>query len=391
LNDPGNSYGRVNTYPSAFFTNNTAGSEPSIRGRDIYIPINTWFTMDSRCAFPLVSLQYNELYIKVTMRPIHQLFRVRDVWDPHNNFPYVQPDFTRQQFQMYRFLQTPPSVNIETNSYENFVTTWNADVHLLSTYCFLSKDEAQLFAGEDQVYLVKDVIEYNFQNVAGTNRHSLTSSGMVSSWMWFLQRNDVNMRNEWNNFTNWPYRNIPLDILSPPASSDPGFHIENDVGPYFHPDGTQTSIYVTGDFSADNQYEIMQTMGILLNGEYRENTLTSGIFNYVEKYARSKGSAKDGIYCYNFCLTTNPFDYQPSGAINMSKFKDIQLEISTVLPVVDPVNSTFQVICDLCGNPIGINKQNYRLYEYNYNLTVYEERYNILSFIGGNAGMLLAR
>jgi hypothetical protein len=338
-----------------------------------------------------VSLQYNELYIKVTLRPIQQLFRIRDVWDPYNNYPYVQPDFTRPQFQMYRFLQTPPSVNIDANSYENVNPVWNADVHLLSTYCFLSKDEAQLFAAEDQVYLVKDIFEYNFQNVAGSNRHSLTSSGMVSSWMWFLQRNDVNMRNEWSNYTNWPYKAIPVDVVSPPAASNPGFNIENDVGPLFHPDGTQTSIYITGDFSADNQYEIMQTMGILLNGEYRENTLTSGIFNYVEKYARSKGSAKDGIYCYNFCLTTSPFEYQPSGAINMSKFNDIQLEITTVLPVVDPINSTFQVICDLCGNPIGINKQNYRLYEYNYNLTIYEERYNVLSFIGGNAGMLLAR
>jgi hypothetical protein len=75
----------------------------------------------------------------------------------------------------------------------------------------------------------------------------------------------------------------------------------------------------------------------------------------------------------------------------MSKFKDVQLEITTYLPTVDPVNSSFQVICDACGNPIGVSKQNYRLYEYNYNLTVFEERYNILSFIGGNAGMLLAR
>lgn len=41
--------------------------------------------------------------------------------------------------------------------------------------------------------------------------------------------------------------------------------------------------------------------------------------------------------------------------------------------------------------PIGVRKSNWRLFEYNYNLTVYEERYNVLSFVGGNCGMLYSR
>ena len=132
-------------------------------------------------------------------------------------------------------------------------------------------------------------------------------------------------------------------------------------------------------------------MGILLNGEYRENNQPSGVFNYIEKYVRTSGNAKDGLYCYNFCLHTNPFEYQPSGAINMSKFKTIELEITTMLPLVDDANSDFQILCDAEGNPIGVNKQNWRLYEYNYNMVVMEERYNILSFIGGNCGLMYAR
>ena len=132
-------------------------------------------------------------------------------------------------------------------------------------------------------------------------------------------------------------------------------------------------------------------MGILLNGEYRENTLTRGVFDYIEKYTRTQGSAKEGIYCYNFCLNTSPFEYQPSGAMNMSKFKTVELELTTYVPAFDSERSTYNIICDEDGNPIGVNKQNWRLFEYNYNLTVFEERYNILSFIGGNCGMLYAR
>ena len=119
--------------------------------------------------------------------------------------------------------------------------------------------------------------------------------------------------------------------------------------------------------------------------------MTRGVYDYVEKYVRTKGNAKDGLYCYNFCLNTSPFDYQPSGAINMSKFKNIEIELTTYIPTVDALNSNYNIICDEDGQLIGVKKSNWRLYEYNYNLTLYEERYNVLSFIGGNCGMLHAR
>jgi hypothetical protein len=389
LNDPANAFGRVNTYPSSYYTTNVAGADPSIRGRNIYIPINTWFTLDSRCAFPLISLQYDELHIQVTLRPIQELFRVRDVFDYANKNPYIQPDFNQSQFQLYRFLQTPPAVNVSAASYQNTVNSWNADIHLLTTYCFLTGEEAKLFAAEDQVYLIKDVFVYNFLNITGSSKLDLQSNGMVSSWMWYLQRNDVNMRNEWSNYTNWPYNNIPGEIALAPAA-DP-HNLTNGLGPLINPSGLNTGLFITGNFNSDNVRDILQTMGILLNGDYRENLLERGVFDYVEKYTRTKAFAEGGLYCYNFCLDTSPFEYQPSGAINMSKFKDIQIEVTTFVPTIDPAYSTFNVICDANGNAIGIEKSSWRLYEYNFNMTLFEERYNVLSFIGGTCGMLYSR
>jgi hypothetical protein len=154
---------------------------------------------------------------------------------------------------------------------------------------------------------------------------------------------------------------------------------------------TNTGIVVTGDYSSINRKEILESMGILLNGEYRENTMTRGVYDYIEKYTRTQGNAKDGIYCYNFCLNTSPFVYQPSGAINTSKFKTIELEVTTYTPTIDNINSNYEYICNEDGEPIGVRKSNWRLFEYNYNLTVYEERYNVLSFVGGNCGMLYSR
>ena len=395
FNDPANCNGRANMYPTAWYTEKNTGAEPSIRGRNIYIPINTWFTLNSQCAFPLVALQYNELVITVTLRPIQELFQVRDVFDFQNLYPYVQPDFTQPQFQMYRFLQTPPSVVLTPENYQNKVSVWNADIHLLATYCFLSKEETELFASQDQVYLVKDVFQYNFENVTGTRKLQVYSNGMVSNWMFYLQRNDVNLRNEWSNYTNWPYSAIPgsLELATADNSLIPSaYSNEIPYGPGIDPiDGRNTGIYITGNYEAINQKEILNSMGILFNGEYRENTLESGIYNFVEKYTRTQGNAPFGLYCYNFCLNTSPFEYQPSGAVNMSKFKTVELEVNTYTPPIDLINSGFDVICDIDGNPIGVRKQNWRLFEYNYNMTLFEERYNVLTIIGGNCGMLYSR
>jgi hypothetical protein len=360
-----------NTYPSAMYTTNSNGAEPSIRGRTLYIPLNTWFTLDSRCAFPLVALQYNELSINVTLRPIQQLFQVRDVFNHADNSPYIRPDFNQNQFQMYRYLQTPPSIDLSSANYANQTQTWNADVHLLATYCFLSEDEQQLFAAQDQIYLVKDVFEYSFLNVVGTSRVKLDSSnGMVSSWMWYFQRNDAFLRNEWSNYSNWAYQTIPQNIII----------------------NSLSGLYVTGDFASANQYEIMETGSIVLSGEYRENSQPSGVYDYVEKYTRTAGFAKEGLYCYNFCLDTSPYVYQPSGAMNMSKFKNVELEFTTFLPPIDEDGSNLEITCDAGGTATVVTqKPAWALYTYNYNLTLFEERYNIMSLIGGNCGMMYAR
>ena len=387
LYDPANSYGRANVYPSAYYTTNANGAEPSIRGRNLVIPIGQWFTFDSTMAFPMVSLQYQELSISVTLRPIRELYQIRDIRDAVNLYPYVAPDYTKDEQQLYRFLQTPPSVDLSV--YENQINGWNADIHLLANYCFLTKEEAKTFAAEDQMYLIKDVFEYRFENVVGARRLKIESTGMVSSWMWHFQRNDVNMRNEWSNYTNWPYRTIPSDIYIAPREDDSG---PDGLGPGLNPGNEQTGLFITGDFSVDNQYAIMQYLGILLNGEYRENTFPTEMYQYVEPYSRTKGTATDGLYCYNFCFNSCLTDYQPSGALNMSKFKTIELEFGTYVPPTDITKSNYKVSCDAQGNIIVVsNSDASRLFDYNFNFTLFEERYNILSFIGGNCGLLYAR
>jgi len=222
--------------------------------------------------------------------------------------------------------------------------------------------------------------------VVGSTKVKLeSSSGMVANWMWYLRRNDVLLRNEWSNYTNWPLQNqIPNNIVLGPTDIDIG----SDTVPGPGEDG----IYITGNFAPENRRDILETLGIVFDGDYRENLFPRGVYDYVEKYTRTAGSAKEGLHCYNFCLNTSPYEYQPSGAINLSKFKTIELELTTFLPPVDVNGSNVNIVCDETGTPISVStKPGWALYTYNYDMHIFEERYNILSFIGGNCGLMYAR
>jgi hypothetical protein len=397
LNDPGNVGPRVNVYPNAYYTTNQVGPEPSIRARKLYIPINFWFTLAAKMAFPLVALQYNELEINITIRPVQELIVIRDVTDEQNNYPYIQPNFNESLQQFYRFIQPPPDISLNTMSYQDKRTNWNADIHLISTYGFLSEEESKVFATQEQKYLFKSVYDWKFFNVTGSQRVKLENTmGMVSSWMWTFQRTDINLRNEWSNYTNWPYRYLPQEV----EFADPsGNWVLNcnpvtlaGIGPGYNPStGTHTGYFTTGIFAPQNQRDILLQLGILLDGKYRENVLDAGVYNYAEKYVRTSGNAPDGLYNYSFAIHTDPFDFQPSGAMNMSKFRDIQLEFTTYSPPLDPLAQVYTICDPSSGEIIGVNKPTWRIYDYNYNMTVFEERYNVLTFVGGNCGLMYAR
>jgi hypothetical protein len=398
LNDPGNAGSRVNSYPNAYYTESLAGPEPSIRGRILYIPLNSWFGLKSQMAFPLTSLQYNELHIVVTIKPINQLFQIRDVFDYTYNYPYIAPNFNSWYMQFYRFLQPPPNVGLAIDCYPDTRTLWNTDIHLNCTYCFLSNDEERMFALEDQKYLIKQVHEQKFYNVTGPNKVELDSLGMVSNWMFYFQRSDVNLRNEWSNYSNWPYNYMPLDVVQAPTFGSlliyqkdaAGNLIETFIGPGVNPNNKLTGLVITSNYSRENDKQILMGLGILLDGSYRENIQPSGVYNYIEKYNRTTGNAPPGLYCYNFSIHSNNSNLQPSGAINMNRFSQIELEFTTIIPPLDPLAQSLTICDPQTGDIIGVNKPTWRIYDYNFNLTLFEERINVVHFIGGNVGLMYA-
>ena len=142
-----------------------------------------------------------------------------------------------------------------------------------------------------------------------------------------------------------------------------------------------------------NQRNIMLDMAILCGQDYRENLLAAGVYAYIEKWFRTTGIAKYGLYCYNFCTNSSRLTYQPTGAQNTNKWQYITFEFNTIEPPrnQDLDTANVDVLCDPTGNIIGVRKDLWTLNEYNFDLRIFEERYNMIEIVGGRIGLMIAR
>lgn len=384
MNDPGNANGNVNVYPNSMYIDES-GVEPSIRSRKLYIPIEAFFCQNSKLSLPLVALQYSEISIRITFRPTFELYTINNINDIQNDtcISYrIQPNPNEINNQLWRFLQPPSDVAASHEFYNTNRNDWNSDVHLISTYVFLDQDERRLFAQESHNMLIKQVHCFDFLGHSGTKLLSLESRDLVSSMMFRFRRSDAKFRNEWSNYTNWAYNNVipqqindELPLLQGNEIPNPNnFHITGSIGTYAH-----------------NQKLILQDFAIVMGGVYRENSMDQGIYNYIEKYVRTVGNAKDGLYCYNYCLNSEKKHIQPSGAMNVNKFGSIDLEFNTVEPPINPEGAIVDFICDASSNPIGFRKNTASLNQYTYDLRVFEERYNVIIIKSGRIGLMMAR
>ena len=382
--DPGNSNGNVNVYPNSMYIDES-GVEPSIRSRKLYVPLDSFFCQSSKLSLPLVALQYSEISIRLTFRPTYELYSINNINDIQDDscISYrIQPNPNEINNQLWRFLQPPQDVAASHEFYNTTRNDWNSDVHLISTYIFLDQAERQMMAAQPHNILIKQVHTFDFLGQSGSKVLNLESRDLVSGLMFRYRRSDAKFRNEWSNYSNWAYNNVvpqqisdELPLLAGNEIPNPNnFHITGAIGEYPY-----------------NQKHILSDFALIMGGVYRENLLDSGVYNYIEKYVRSVGGAKDGLYCYNFGLNSEKKHYQPSGAMNVNKFGSIDIEFNTIEPPFNPEGAIVDFICDTSSNPIGFRKSTGSLNTYNYDLRIFEERYNVLVIKSGRVGLMMAR
>lgn len=430
MNDPANAYDRLGQYPHAVTPANQPGGvpntltpEPSIRSRQLVIPLHFWFCENPGMALPLVSMQNSDVFINVTYRPLNQLYTVIDVNPTSATYgTRIRP--TGAGFNpllpnapydgIGRFLSPP---NLDGSSSNTALTTFFPDPYLEGNFIYLTEMEMAQLASADQTFLVKTVTYTNNPGQYGGNSDILLPFfNLITRIVWTSQRSDKILANDWDNYTNWdnPLR-APFtttgnanDVFSTTTSSTE----------------TQTFLYSSGQLQISSVYprDPITNGQLLLDGKERFSVKPTSYFSLLQMYKHTTGDAPQipGVYMYSFALNNDL--YQPSGAINGSLFNKVVLRLTLQQPLVttagvasqqvlyaitSTVNSPTPVYitqaqCALRDpvtglpvypyvTPVVVNTNGDNvIFAYTYNLGVYVESMNFLRIVSGLANFVFA-
>jgi hypothetical protein len=261
----------ANEYPYSMDPNN-----PSIRSRTLYIPLTFWFNKDLTSALPLISLQYSDVQIVVTLNPIIQLYKL--FYKNHAGISgFFAPDLTNPQHAIQSFVSNAKQVFMTPTSTNILDIKANLEVN----YVYLDEKERMIYMYKPIEYLITQVRTIRYTSLIDVNIIELFLQNPVIEIIWVLKRNDLKLVNDWFDFT-------------------------------------------------DNSYKILSSATLLFNGIERLREKPSEYFSSLQPFQHHKSCAKDGIYVYSFSI--RPEDFQPSGACNMSKINKIQLALKAMIP-----------------------------------------------------------
>lgn len=404
LYDPANAYDRQNQYPHAItppttptVSPQTAIPEPSIRSRQLIVPLHFWFSENPGLALPLVSLQNSEVYINVTLRNVNDLYTVIDVKPNSPTFgqrikPTGDPDFNA-----LRLFLSPPTVSGSPS--DPGVTTWFPDPYIEGNFIYLTEMEMNQLARADQTYLIKTVRYVSAEGQFGGNTDlEIPLQNLVCRLVFDAQRSDRIAVNDWDNYTNW----------SSPARA-PWSAINTSITTGLYASGQEQ---VTSVFPRDSVIDGV----LLLDGKERFQTKPIPYFSLQQMYRHSTGNVPrlPGVYMYSFSLDHD--QYQPSGALNGSLFNKsiLRLTLQTPLPqsVTPQGGANSSIVCVLKStvfspNPTVIPAGQIALYDpselvtvvqtnnnvifvFTYTVGVYVESTNFLRIVSGLGNLVFA-
>ena len=270
---------------------------------DLYVPLYFWFCKNIGLSLPLIALQSQEVRFNVTFRKYEELII------SSNGLP----------------------LDLGSNSLEITQTYLDID------YIFLEDNERKIFAKNNHQYLIEQLQVYATSMTSNGLRQDPTNplkkdripdlnqnillnfNNPVKELLWVIQNSTVLSvypfgGNEWFNFSTQSYKNGKIN------GSDP---------------------LINGK--------------LIFEGQDLIDIKPAKYFRTVVPYQRHTNTPNNFIY--NYCFSTNPEDFQPSGSCNFSRIDSqlLYMEISDQL--IDPI------------------------------ITVFATNYNILNIAGGMAGV----
>lgn len=414
--DPGNATGRTNQYPHAIANQGNTAPAPSIRGRQLQIPLPFWFCKEIGQALPLISMRLTEVEFVVTLTNIYDLFTINDVTVPPytNRIVGIQGD-TNKGIQ--QFLSYPDITGTPTNS---ALVSWNMDPYIEANYIFLTDTERAYVAANERTFLITQSSYVTNQKQYGLNSVLIPMHNLCTRVVALFQRVDRALVNDWDNYTNWTDINYAPVISGSAASSFSivtGYNASNNI---YIPTQLCSSGY--GFSNAMNQQDILIEGNLVFDGKDRFTTKNVNFFREIQNYKFSKGDTEKmpGIYLYSFAIDPNTIT-QPSGTVNGSMFNKTYFNYNLLVPPVQATSLTTQAsLCVLRSSVFNTNPgpginvastispapgvaplvnpaevvtlysspTNLDIQFQGYNSTVYVEAYNFLKVTNGQANIV---
>ncbi len=323
------------SYPTVYPDPTLAGvaqtNRPSIFGRDIYVPLPFWFTQDSTLSLPLCALQQQEVEIQLTLRPLKELYTLKDL-SGYTVAPGYYMSATPDQYLRNLPTYTETAATDNNNYYiNNFLVDINYasplkneipyNPRLYSTYVYLSDEERVVFSSTELKYIVSQTTRYNYPSEYKRNYLQLEIHNPITRLLIAPRRSDAIYRNDQFNFTNWldgkaPF--LPTPSLAPPASS----------------------YKTSGLLLPQGQRDIIRNIKVICDGNEIQDDRPAAYFTRVVPYKYYDGPNSLLIAPYPFSLKQSAV--QPAGSINASRIRNFQVDFDP-WPLPAPTTYVYDV------------------------------------------------
>jgi hypothetical protein len=293
-NDPNHERGlniMIGNTPDMYTFNNQKKQK-----KRLYVPLQFWFCRNASASIPMVALNYTSITLTL------QTKKLSDVacWDMSTIFtkiPKISCSLIAQYFYVEQderdiMCSTKHEQLIETVSYAGDITIGKKDIY---TNTFDDNNQP-IYKIKKQIYfsnMCKELVWFvqPLANIIGSDTNNLIVNG-VKKWYDYTYQIGTKTKTK-----SVPYFNKKTKKMDTNKIVEV---IPINIVPY-------------------------DKLGIFFNGTHRENFKDTIFYNHCQPVTKHLTSTVDGLCLYTFSLY--PYAIQPSGAVNLSKISQVELEI----------------------------------------------------------------
>jgi hypothetical protein len=241
---------------------------PSIKSRQVIIPLAFFFTRDTSLALPLLNILKSKtpITLRITLRPLEELYTIYS--------PILNMNVNSTYYNQLH------NTNISITDFLLSVNDFAPNMYIYGTYACIDTNERQIIQAQTSMEYVYQKVDYSdtFTNSSATIQHSIGYINLpIKEIIWTLQRLDsINNFNDYFNYTN----SIPRN----------------------------------------NEDNIMISAAIKWNNiaiPERQIMVNANVYNNMIPYQYHSCIPRQGIYCYTFDIM--PEKYFASGSCNGSQ------------------------------------------------------------------------